>query len=188
MANKVVRYLVLSQLSLFIFLGICIVLIPRFLFDRNEGGVSNYGIHRVTVVPYTLAFLLCGIFVMLAARFIPHTTKLFNCLRYALYALACLLLLGLATTYPYKINTTFQYLHIASTITIFCFEMAMAIWMIFALLRDRVNIILLAAQVSGFLIAFFTFIGTIYLLFVAQIITSLAFSALLIRSGRQLIQ
>ncbi|MGA3150323.1 MAG: hypothetical protein ABSD10_01725 [Candidatus Saccharimonadales bacterium] len=186
MANKVVRYLVLSQLSLFIFLGTCIALLPRFLFERNEGGVSNYGVHAATIVPYSLAFLLCGVFILQAARYIPRTTQSLNCLRYALYALAGLLFLVLATTYPYKINSTLRIIHIISGVMIFCFEMVMAVWLVMVLVKDRVNISLLAAQLVGFFIAFFTLIGAAHLLFVAQSITGMAFGALLIRIGSQL--
>jgi hypothetical protein len=161
---------------------------PGFLFERNEGGVSNYGIHRVTIVPYTLAFLLCGIFILQAVRFIPRTPRSYILLRYALCALACLLLIGLTTTYTYKINTSFKNLHVVSVILIFCFEMAMAIWISLVLDRNWANILLLAIQALGFTIALLTYIGTMHLLFVSQIITSLAFGVLLVLCANQLVQ
>jgi len=47
------RDLLVSQCTFFAFLALCIVLMPGILFRRNEGGMSNYGIHTVTVIPYS---------------------------------------------------------------------------------------------------------------------------------------
>lgn|ERR1039458_3130684 len=186
MANKVVRYLFLSQLNLLIFLGICTVIMPGYLFERNEGGVSNYGVHNATVVPFTLAFLLSGVFVLLAAYAMPRSAKQLNRLRYALYGLSGLLALNLATTYGYKTSAALNNLHITSVIIIFWFEMAMAAWMVLALLKDRTSAVVLAIQFIGFLMGGLTLIGTLHLLFVTQVITGLAFGILLVRSGQRL--
>ena len=180
MADKVTRYLALSQISLFSCLAICTIITPGLLFERNEGGVSNFGVHRATVVPYTLAFLLCGLFVLRAARDLPRTTKSFSHLRYGLYALAAVLFINLTTTYPYKSSQTLNNLHVTAAIIAFWVEMAMGVWLALALYRDRLSILLLALQAAGFFAAFLTFIGAVHLLFITQIVTALAFGGLLV--------
>ena len=150
--NKVKLYLALSQLSLLSFLTLCIVLLPGFLFSRNEGGVSNYGIHEPTVVPYTLGSSLCAIFIAQAAHYIAHGTKAHGSFRYSLYILAGLLLFSLVSTYRYKVNSTYKNIHIIAGILLFCFEMAMATWMALIIARDRTSIMLLAVQAGGFIV------------------------------------
>ena len=187
MTNKAARYITLSQLSLFAFLAICTAIMPKFLTERDEGGLSNYGIHRATVVPYTLAFLLSGILILQATRFTPNT-KTANHLRAALYVLAGVLFFVLLTTYPYKINATYDNLHLLSGILIFWTEMAIACWAALVLRKDRVNLLLLAVQAFGFIMAILNFFGVIHLLFIIQAVTSLAFGALLIRTSQQIFQ
>jgi|SRR5271165_1310337 len=188
MDQRVSRCLLLSQFSLFLFLGICITVIPQFLLERNEGGVSNYGVHGKTVVPFTFAFLLCGVFILIAAHFTPVTPKVLNCFRSALFTLGFLFLFLLATTYPYKANTALKEIHIGAGIVLFLFEMAMAVWLALLLVRDRINVSLLTLQSCGFLLACLTLIGMLHVLFVSQLVGGLAFGALLVRSGSQLVE
>jgi hypothetical protein len=185
MGNKAARYLALSQLSLFSFLIICTVIMPSFLFKHHEGGASNYGVHDTTIVPYTLAFALCSIFIVRAARVLAGVANLKR-FRYALYVLACLFLLVLITTYPYKINNFLDNLHIGTAIVLFYFETGMAVWVALVLLKDKISITLLIIEIVGFLTASFSLRGTLHILFVAQIITALSFGTLLIRAGHRL--
>jgi len=185
MSSKVARYLALSQLSLFGLLAICTVIMPSFLLKHHEGGASNYGVHATTIVPYTLAFLLCSIFIVRAARLLVSIKNLKR-FRYALYTLAGLFLSVLITTYPYKINNFLDNLHIGTAIVLFYFETGMAIWMALVLLKDKLSIALLTVEIIGFFIAFFSLWGAVHILFVAQIITAVSFGALLIRAGQRL--
>ena len=183
MGRTVARYLALSQLNLFGFLIICTVITPGFLFKHHEGGASNYGVHDTTVVPYTLAFLLCSIFIMRAARLLSSVARLKR-FRYALYVLAYLFLLVLISTYPYKLNGFLDNLHIGIAIVLFYFETGMAVWIALVLLKDRLSKSLLAVEIIGFLTASFSLGGAVHILFVAQVITAVSFGALLVRTGR----
>ena len=186
MGNKVANYLILSQLSLLTFLAICTGLLPGFLFSRNEGGMSNYGVHAKTVVPYTLAFLLCTICIGQAARILPRTTRFLRSFRHGLYAAACLFFLVLITTYPYQTNTLFGDLHLAVTVIIFWFQTALAVWMALIVLKDKLSLIIFALELAGFAMAFLTFLTVIHLLFVAQLITGATFGILLVRTAQRL--
>ncbi len=188
MASRSIRYLTLSQLCFFIFVILCISLMPDFLFSRDEGGISNFGVHRATILPFTLAFLGSSLLILKAARFIPSSSKLYNRLRYGLYILACLILSVLASTYPYKLNKTLDNLHILIGLMLFYYEMGFAIWLTLVVKRKRVNFLLLIIQSLGFFMGLLTLINVIHLLFVAQVITSLGFGLLIIYSVGQLMQ
>lgn len=188
MSHKVIRYLALSQLSLVVFLGICFALIPRFLLQGNEGGVSNYGVNSTTVLPYSVAFLLSGLLVLKAAYYLPRSTQAFNHFRQLLYTLAALLFLVLVSTYPYKLSVALKDLHIGAAALLFCFETAFSIWLVLVLQEDRTSSLLLTVQMVGFLLAFLSLIKFVHLLFIAQMITGVAFGSSLIYGGWRLVQ
>ena len=71
MARRAFHFLVLSQLSFFGLLAICVAIEPHFVVERDEGGVSNFGVAAGTRVPYSLAFLLCAVFLVRAAQDLP---------------------------------------------------------------------------------------------------------------------
>jgi hypothetical protein len=183
---RVVRYIAISQISFFACLSVCAIIMPGFLLERNEGGVSNYGVHWQTVMPYTLAFLLCSIFLALAAFKLPRS-QFSGRFRVALLIVAGSLLLVLCSTYPYKLNATFKDTHIATGIELFCLEMVLAFWLALTFLRDWRGALLLAVQIAGFLLATLTLFGTLHVLFVAQMVTSLAFGLLLWQSAKRLL-
>jgi len=182
----VFRYLLLSQCSLFLFIGICIGIDPHVLLARDEGGVSNYGVNGKTVAPFTIAFILCGVFVLMAAHIAPVAPTVVERFRCALIILGLLFLLLLITTYPYKLNSTLKDIHVGVGSILLCFEMALGIWMTVVLQRDRVTLPLLLLQSIGFLLAFVTLIGVLHILFISQILASLAFGILLVRIAFQL--
>jgi hypothetical protein len=148
--------------------------------------MSNYGVHARTVVPYTIAFLLCSICIGQAGRLLPSSTRILRHFRYGLFAAAALFFLVLLTTYGYKTNTFFQDLHIAVTIGIFWFQTLLALWMAWGVLKDARSLTIFAIEFIGFVLAFLTFINVLHVLFVAQIITGAAFGTLLVRTGQRL--
>ncbi len=184
MTNKVVRYLILSQLSLYGFLGICSFINPEFLF--GEGGVSNYGVYRTTVVPFTSAFLLSGMFLILASRCIPKSPVTSLRIRRALWVQALLLFAVLLSTYPYKLNHTYKYMHITAGVLLLIFNVILVSWVTLRVYRDKINILLLIGEFVGFLITLLTLLGVIHWLFVAQVLTSLFFGVFIIRLGKRI--
>jgi len=180
MGNKAVRYLLLGQVSLFGFTLLCVLLIPHFLLERNEGGVSNYGLYAKTVVPYTLAFGLCGLLTLWSARFIAKENKAFKT---ALASLGILLIAALLSTYPYKINDTFNTIHVDIGIALAFLELGLGAWFALFLARDIKNIVLFAIQLIGFILGILTHFGAIHILFVTELLTSLAFGIILVRTA-----
>lgn len=183
MTSKAVRYLVIAQLSLFGFLFVCFLLLPTFLLRSNEGGVSNYGVHFLTVIPYTLAFGLCSIYTYLAARELPANSSTHTNLRRVLLCLSVLFFVLLLTTYPYKLNQMWNNIHIYAGVVLMVYEIAVGIWLAAFVAQGYLTILILLVQLVGFILAAFTFYGVGHHLFIAESVASLAFSVLLIRSA-----
>jgi len=184
--HAAVRYVWLSQLSLWACLTVCTILMPHFLFERNEGGVSNYGVHALTVVPYSLAFGLGGTFLLMAAYHLPTLREIpRHRLQFVLAMLGCLLLLVLLTTYPYKVNKFYNQLHIYTSTALFVVELLTAIWMALRLAPDRIKLSLFTMQVFGSALSLLTLVGVLHVLFISQFIVGVSFGALLVRTMSQ---
>jgi hypothetical protein len=177
------RDVVYSQCCLFFFWAVCIALEPRFLLERDEGGLSNFGVHARTVVPYSLAFLLPALLIARAALAIDEVDTTARRFRRILLALAWLLLAVLVSTYCYKLNVELRDLHIGVAIAMLCFETAASAWIALAVTGRLVDRVLLGVQVAGLVIAALTLVGVLHLLFLAQLVTSAAFGALLVRGA-----
>jgi hypothetical protein len=180
MEQAIKKYLLLSQLCLGLSVIICLILIPHFLFSTNEGGMSNYGVHLKTVIPYSLGLVLTSFYSVLAALSIKDKTSI---LRRLLFGYALALLLVLITTYGYKTNVILKNTHIAVTIVFFWFELGSSAWMVRRFLSDKINIGLVILQVVGLILGSLTFFGSLHLLFVAQLLTIVPFGLVLVRSS-----
>ena len=180
MGQLIKKYLLLSQLYLGLSVTICLILLPHFLFSKNEGGMSNYGVHLKTVFPYSLGLLLTSFYAARAATVIKDKS---SALRKLLLSYAAVLLLVLITTYGYKRNVYLKNSHIAITIVFFWFELLSAIWLSKKFLSDKINIALVGVQFIGLVIGSLTFYGSLHLLFVAQLLTIIPFGIILVRSS-----
>jgi hypothetical protein len=180
--SPLVRNVVASQVAFFFFLGVCVAIEPTYLLSRNEGGLSNFGVHGATIVPYSLAFLVSALLVARTASLVDiidgHTQRF----RTLLLTLAGLLVLVLASTYGYKASELLHTVHIGVGVVMLCFESIASVWLTIAIARDPMSMCALAAQLIGFVLAALTFFGVLHVLFIAQLVTSFAFGVLLIRS------
>lgn len=176
------RYTLISQVGLYGFLLLCLVLMPHFLFEKNEGGFSNYGVYMRTILPFSLAFLIGGLYLHFAARALPSSTSRRAMLAGILDTTCLLLLLVLLTTYPYQINAAFDDLHNAAAVLLFVTELIAGTWLSLQLVRDRVNFALLGVEAAGFTLSALTFGGLLHILFLAQIITGIGYGLVLVRS------
>lgn len=172
------RLVAIGQVTFLVSLLVCLALRPSYL--RSEGGVSNYGTLRLTVAFYSLAFIAASLSSGVAGYQLRRQQK--NRLVWSMYVLAALFGLVLLSTYPYKLNGFFRDLHELTGGGLFVFELLFSAWLCLGKARSRLNISLLAVFLVGFGISFMTTIGLVHLLFVGQIITAVAFAALLVNS------
>jgi hypothetical protein len=180
MGLAIKKYLLLSQLCLLLSVVICLLLLPHFLFSKHEGGMSNYGVHLKTIIPYSLGLLLASFYALRAALAIKIRS---SPLRWLLLGYSALLLLVLVTTYPYKLNVYLKDTHIAVSIVLFWFEVLAAIWLCRAFLEDKINISLVILQIVGLIIGGLTLFGVFQLLFTSELLTIIPFGIILLRSS-----
>jgi hypothetical protein len=174
--------IVLGQVSFFIFLSISVALHPGFVFKVDEGGISNYGIHLKTAVPFSLAFLLCALFSFGAARHYRSSDVTTRWFRNLLYAYSGLLLLTLLTTYGYKLDIGLKDAHVTAGVLTITFELVASVW-IYAQLRGAWDSVFLVLQAGGFVVAGLTIFGAFHLLFLGQALADVGFALLLIHMG-----
>jgi len=179
--NRTARLIMLGQLSLFLCLSICFLLIPHFLFESDEGGVSNYGTYARTIVPYTLGFGVCGVLTIRAALSLPKGSS-YRTLRRALILLGALYLLELFSTYPYKVNDIFNNIHVFISAVSALYCMAIGIWFALSVARNPVNITLMLVQSLGFVVAALTYLSYLHVLFIAEMFTGAIFGVLLVHT------
>lgn len=176
--NEALRLLALSQLALGGFLLVCMVITPKFLLESNEGGVSNYGVHADTVVPYTLAFSLCSLFLWRSGRAIPPTIRFYRAVRRSFAVMAWLFLLVLVSTYPYKLSPVLDKVHVASAIVLAIAELVILSCMTFLWYPRRWHTVLWLFWFAGFTVSVATVLGALHVLLVGQAATAAGFAAL----------
>lgn len=172
-----------GQLVFLAGVAICVALHPGVVLKSDEGGLSNYGVHLRTVVPYTVAFLAPSLASARGAHVVDRDDVSARRLRRVLRGYAVLLVATLLSTYPYQINATWKDIHVAVGVVLFVFELLATASVVRTLRGGRV-VAAASAVVIGFVLAALTFVGAIHLLFVAQVVTGGAFAVVLVDATR----
>jgi hypothetical protein len=180
------RTVAMSQAAFFGLLLVCIGLHPGYLFARNEGGISNFGVHALTVAPFSGAFLACAVLLVAASRATPRTTPEARRFAGGLGSFAGILVVVLVTTYPYQHGVALRDLHFATGAAAICFEAGASAWLVVSLRRGRLDLAAGALELVGVALAACTVAGVLHVLFVSQLVTSAAFGVLLVRACARL--
>src|ERR1700691_2171444 len=101
---RAVSNMVRGEVAFLIFTGVCIALHPGFVMNRNEGGLSDYGVHIKTVVPYTLSLLLLIAYNLRAASQDSDGDPRSRRLRFLIRSYCGVLAFVLLSTYVYTLN------------------------------------------------------------------------------------
>jgi hypothetical protein len=168
-----------GQIGFAVFIGVCVALHPGEVLKANEGGISDYGVHAKTVVPYTLALGLPSVLTYLAARRLRVASPTARRLRALLFTYSALLALTLLSTYPYTLDRTLADLHIAVGVVITVFETCASLWMY---LTVRRYIPVLVTQLLGLVLAALAIVGVLHVLFLSEVVSGVAFAYLLVRA------
>lgn len=169
------RRIVLGQGGFGAFLAVCVTVLPGIVLKRDEAGLSNYGIHASTVIPYTFAFLATIAGAVLARRALPQSGGA-RSLRLILAAYAAAMSAVLLSTYPYSLNHVLRDIHLGFG-TVSYAVMIIATGHFVRVERLSRNLMASAAVVVvGTTISLVTIVGIWHLLFVGQIVTFLGFS------------
>jgi hypothetical protein len=187
MSSRAVGCIAYSQICFGFFIGVCVAIHPGLVLKWNEGGMSNYGIHLETAIPYTLALGLASLLSHRAAALLARTDAASHPFVRVLRMYSWLILLVLVSTYAYSLNTVLKDLHIATGIAIVLFELAASLWMYRYLGRCARDTTLIAVQLIGFILAALTFVGVLHVLFLTQLLTGVSFALLMVHSGRRVV-
>ncbi len=178
--NRLQKYLITSQLVLFLGIIICIIIRPKGL--RVDNGISYYGTHLNTLAAYTISLAGSAFIAILAA--IKYIKKDYDSIRSFLFILFPLTLTIIL--FPYNINSTYKTIHEYSGILIFIIQIIISLIILFKIYRDRFNIFLFIIQILGGLISAYYLLPSQGFLIQGQLLFQLAFGILIIRSSHLL--
>jgi hypothetical protein len=172
----VARCLWISQIVLASLLVLCSVISPSVV--STDGGVSNFGNRLATVVPYTLSFSLCALFLCVSAAALMTTYPTRRRYGLALVGIAVLDLLVLVSTYPRHINLLYSEIHDDLGIALFAYEFVFSIWL---LVRSpgRATVACFALEVGGSLVGLLSILKVVHLLYYGQMLGGIGFGLLL---------
>jgi len=108
------QILALSQIVFGVNILICILLIPRYFLDLDQGGVSNYGTEPFTNLLFTIGFLSAA----LGALYATTYYRLSRSLKIGVTALSLSYLLVMLSTYAYKDNDSLESWHHLAALTL----------------------------------------------------------------------
>jgi hypothetical protein len=162
-----------------VFSALCVALHPGLVLKRNEGGMSNYGIHIKTAVPYALAFVGAGWYSFQAARLLSKVSGKGRIIRLILQLFSVMVLAIMLSTFVYKIDLTLDDLHVLVNIIAGIFETAAAVWLFFVFRGRKTLTLWLGIELIGFSLGLLTVASVVHLVFVSEVATAVGFGFLL---------
>jgi hypothetical protein len=182
---RAVSDVVRGEVSFLFFTAVSVALHPGFVLKRNEGGMSNYGVHIKTAVFYTLALLCLSLYSRRAALLYRGGDSRTKGLRTLLLAYSAVIFLVLLSTYAYTLNPVLKDIHFALGTSLIVVVGVGSLWM-YRLWTPSVGVgVLLFIQIVGDVLSLLTVVGMLHVLFLSEILANVSFAAILIRSCRR---
>ncbi|GII58370.1 hypothetical protein Pth03_67590 [Planotetraspora thailandica] len=178
MRDRVVGDLVKGQVCLFAGLLLCVTLMPDGLGANH--GISYYGVHWETVLPYAASLLGAALFTRKALRATASATPSLGRLRRAADSFA--LLLGGIVLTPYTLNGAVDWTHRLLGACLFALQLVLAVRLIAWAHGDAFSTVLLALQLVGGVVAAVYVMQDNGFLLQGEATYQLGFGALLIRT------
>jgi hypothetical protein len=173
-----------GQVCFGLFIAVCVALHPGFVLKWNEGGMSDYGSHIETALPYTLALLGLAEFSRRAASLYRENDRTTRRLRRVLYFYSAIVVVMLVSTYVYTLNFTLRDFHFGLGTVLILFEVSSSVWMFLLFRRVVWDGIFLAMQIAGSVLCLVTIVGVLHVLFFAEMLTGAGFAGLIIHTSR----
>jgi hypothetical protein len=184
--RRAITYVVRGEIAFLFLTAVSVALHPGFVLKWNEGGMSNYGLHIKTAVPYTLALSLLAFYSRRAARLYTDGDGRSRRLRWMLDAYSVVVLSVMLSTYVYSRNSELKDLHFAFGTLLVILVGAGSLWMYQLWPPSTLIRLLLCVQLVGDLLALSTVVGRLHFLFMAEMLSNIGFAALVIRTGRRI--
>jgi heme/copper-type cytochrome/quinol oxidase subunit 4 len=162
----------------------CLAIRPSALAVKR--GLSYYGTHVETVIPYSVGFVLCVSLTGLAVARMRADSSPLRCLRLGLVGI--LALLAAIPLTPYNLDLVFDWLHLGFTTALFSLALVVGLWIGVRLPGDRLVRGLLCAQAAGGALVLASQVGVLDLMIPSQFLFQGAFGLLVVRALRLLAQ
>jgi hypothetical protein len=170
------RYVVYSQLCLFIGMLFCIVIKPKGLAANS--GISYYGTFLKTVVPYTAGILGSAYFSYRLARTLRSSSL---ALAQSILVVISILSIGIVLT-PYSINAILNWAHTILGSIIFVLQLVLSGWIIKNLNFNSSMLILWLLEIGCGILAAIYIRPPHGFLIQSQLLFQLLFAIILFRS------
>lgn len=180
------KLLLSGQVMLFAAIFVCTALMPRFFFSADQGGMSNYGLHGRTIVPFLIGFGGCALLTCAAAAVLPRSTAHYRAVAVSLWLIGCFGLLLAVTTFTYKLSPLLNTLHIRGAQILAAVEGIVGSWYALWLVRDRINYVGYAILLAGLVLGVLTVFGILHVLFTAEFLASLGFGIIAVHTADML--
>jgi hypothetical protein len=180
------RNVVTGEIAFLLFTAVSVALHPGFVLKRNEGGMSNYGLHIKTALFYTLALGLLALYSHRAALLYGDGDTRSRRLRFLLLTYSSVVFVVLLSTYVYSLNAVLTDVHFTLGTALIVTVGVGSLWMYRQWPPSTVVRLLLLVQLAGDLLALMSAVGALRVLFLAEMLSNIGFAAILIRSCRRL--
>jgi hypothetical protein len=179
-SERAVTYIVCGEFAFLFFVGVCVALHPGFVLTGDEGGMSNYGLHLKTAVPYTFALAALALCSRRAALLCPHDERSRG-LRIVLNSYSSILLLVLLSSYVYSLNIELKDVHYGLSTVLLVLVCTASLSMLRQRSPSSWPALFLLVQLSGAALALLTALGDLHVLFLAEILANVGFTGILIQ-------
>ncbi len=180
------RLMVAAEVGFLVFTSVCIALHPGFVLKGNEGGLSDYGVHLKTAVPYTFSLALLSLCNLRAALLYPESDRRTRRLRRLIFAYCGVVGLVLLSTYVYTLNGVLKELHYGLGSLLIVVVTVGSIWMYRLWPPSALLRLFLVVQITGDALNLATSVGALHVLCLAELLSNVGFALLLIRTGRNI--
>lgn len=170
-------YLIRSQLIFYATIAVCIALAPASLGDNS--GLSYFGRHWLTVVPFGLGLLVAAYYIYSAAQQIRRSEAWRN-LHHGLMIIAP----GMVGIVIAPSISWVDAIHRIFGSVVFVTQLLLSFWLVGQVRKDLPNGLLIGLQLAGGIIALIYLSPAQGFSIQGQIIFQLAFSGILLRSAR----
>jgi hypothetical protein len=182
---RAVKHIIFGEAAFLFFMGISVTLHPGYVLAKQEGGISEYGLHVKTAVLYTLAWVILAYCNTRAARHYADGDTRSKGVRKLLLAYSVASLFVLVSTYFYSLNAVLKYIHYGFGAILIVFMSAASLWLFRQLPATSWTRTFLYVQVLGSFAALLSIAGVVHVLFFAESLSNIGCALLLIRTCRR---
>jgi heme/copper-type cytochrome/quinol oxidase subunit 4 len=160
----------------------CLAIRPSALAVKR--GLSYYGTHVETVIPYSVGFVLCVSLTGIAVARMRADSSPLRSLRLGLVGI--LALLAAIPLTPYNLDLVFDWLHLGFSAALFSLALVVGLWIGVRLPGDRIVRGLIGVQAAGGALVLASQVGLLDLMIPSQFLFQGAFGLLVVRALRLL--